>query len=180
MQAQDFAEFVARQQGASDDVEANWPEIRDEWLKELDSLYSRIIDFLKEFVANGSIDYRFAEITLTEENIGTYQARRMNVSIGRQHVFLEPIGTLLVACRGRVDAVGSSGRAQLMLVNEKAKSVADLITVTVAKGGSLPSARPAKESISWAWKILAREPRGTFLELDRDSFFDLLVEIAGA
>lgn len=104
MQAQDFAKFVESQQdkdqNTADEAEVDWAEIRETWLHDLDSLYTRVIDYLHEFVAAGSISYSFAEVTLTEENIGTYQARRLDIQIGRQHVFLEPIATLLIECRG--------------------------------------------------------------------------------
>jgi hypothetical protein len=183
MQAQDFAEFVARQQNAADDARVDWIQVREEWLRDLESLYNRIVDFLKEFVAKGSIRHSFVDVTVTEEGIGTYNAKGMNIDIGRKHVFLEPVGTLLIGSRGRVDVIGPVGRAQLMLVDARARRAADLIKVTVTvapkEGGGPPAPPPEKESIL-AWKIIVREPRGTFLDLDRDSFFDLLVEIAGA
>lgn len=181
MEAQDFAQFVANQQGSaqdSGDAPGDWAEIRDLWLKDLDGLYSQVIEFLEEFVAAGSIHYGFTDVTLTEENIGIYVARRMNIKIGRrQEVFLDPVGTLLVGCRGRVDVVGSAGRAQLVLVDENAKSAADLITVKI---GVLPSPPAAQRPISWTWKIVSRDIRRSFVKLDKDSFFELLMEIAGA
>lgn len=185
MQAQDFAKFVASQQDAAQDptngAPIDWAEVRDQWLKDLDSLHSQIIDFLKEFAAAGSIRYSFTDVRLTEENIGTYIARGMDIGIGRQHVFLEPIGTLLIGVSGRVDAVGSTGRAQLVLVDERVKSAADLISVGVgAKGRALPLAPPAKQPVLWVWKIVSREARRSFVELDKESLFELLMEISGA
>jgi hypothetical protein len=117
----------------------------------------------------------------------------MEIRIGRQTVSLDPVGTLLIGSKGRVDAVGTAGRAPLLLVNAKVKRAADLIKVNVVRvdgisnGGHLTPVPPAppsspKEPISWMWKIMNRSPsiRGglSFVELDKESFFSLLMEIA--
>jgi hypothetical protein len=180
MQAQDFAAFVASQQETDNERQENWGGIRDEWLRHLAELYNRIAEFLQEFVQAGSISYSFSEIALTEENIGTYQAKRMEIKIGRQHILLEPVATLLIASAGRVDVVGSAGRAQLMLVSQRAKSWADVVKVTVRGAEAvLPPAAASEEETAWAWKIVSRTVRGTFVELDKESFFTLLMEISG-
>lgn len=92
MQAQDFAKFVASQQeptqDAASDIKIDWRKVREEWLNDLDDLYRRIDGFLKEFIEKGSITYNFTEIKLNEENLGSYAAKRMEISIGRQHVSL--------------------------------------------------------------------------------------------
>jgi hypothetical protein len=118
---------------------------------------------------------------LSEENIGSYLAKRMDIRIGRQSVSLEPIGTLLIGCKGRVDALGSAGRVPLFLVNARAKSAADLIkvTVTVSTRGKVhppPPPLPSDQPISWAWKIVTGTPR-KFADLDKDSFTRLLMEV---
>jgi hypothetical protein len=181
MQAQDFAAFVASQQQTDNERQENWGAIREEWLRRLDQLYGRIGGFLQEFVETGSISYSFSDIKLTEENIGTYQAKRMEIKIGRQHILLEPVATLLIASAGRVDVIGSAGRAQLMLVSQRAKSWADVTKVTVLQGGVVsPPTDSLEKPTEWAWKILSRSIRGTFVELDKESFFALLMEISGA
>jgi hypothetical protein len=107
----------------------------------------------------------------------------MDIKIGRQYVQLEPVGTLLIGSKGRVDIVGTAGRAQILLVNEKAKSVADLIKVTVTSGSKkdMPPPPPASAGpISWAWKIVSQGARREFVEVNKESFFELLMEIANA
>jgi hypothetical protein len=174
METEEFEKFVASQQVTEPDTET-----RDEWLKDLDSLYRKIDGFLEKYIESGSISRDFAVIELTESGIGAYLAKRMDIRIGRQHVALVPVGTLLVGCKGRVDAEGSGGRAQILLVDESARSAADLIKVTVSLGNALPAA-PAMKPRSWAWKILTNSPQRRFEELNRKTFFDLLTEIASA
>jgi hypothetical protein len=174
METEEFEKFVASQQATDIDTET-----RDEWLKELDSLYRKIDGFLEKYFKDGSVSRDFTEIELTEPGIGAYLVKRMDIKIGRQHVTLVPVGTLLVGCRGRVDAEGSGGRAQILLVDERAKSAADLVKITASVGKNLPQS-PAQKPTSWAWKILTNSPQRRFVELDKKTFFDLLTEIASA
>jgi hypothetical protein len=177
MEIKEFDRFVESQQEPEGDAKTDWAGTRDEWLKDLDSFYLRIEEFLQEYVKAGSISYTFAEIELTEPNLGNYSARKMDIKIGRQHVSLVPFGTLLIACKGRVDAQGSAGRAQILLVDEQARRTADLVKVMVSMEGSRPPLR-AQEPITWAWKIVTNQR--TFDDLDKESFFKLLIEIANA
>jgi|SRR5271156_1894150 len=183
MESEDFAKFVASQQGAGVDTDIDWEEMRDEWLRDLNSLHQRIVGYLRDYIKAGSISYEFVEIALTEQNIGEYFAKRMDIKIGRQIVRLEPIGTLLVGCKGRVDAVGSAGRAQIILINAKAKGAADLISVRVTlgtKGSASPPPSPPMQPVSWVWKIVTNTFPRTFVDLNKETFLALLMEIANA
>jgi hypothetical protein len=180
MRTETFEKFVASQQ-ETNVAKINWERMRDEWLGDLDSLYRQVTDFLREYTKAGSISYKFTRIELTEENIGKYLARRMDIKIGRQALSLMPVGTLLIGSKGRVDAVGSGGHAQILLVDKRARSAADLIKVTVmVKGGLPPSPPTLKEPISWVWKIVSEAAPKRFVDLNKDSFLALLMKIANA
>jgi hypothetical protein len=185
MQSQDFAKFVASQQEPSEEEvngeRVDWAGLRDAWIRELDSLYDRVLNYLKEFIDARSIRYELTEITLTEEDIGTYRANLMELYIGKQHISLEPIGTRLIGCKGRVDVVGSGGRSHLMLLSKEAYSPADLISVSVgtSTSDSLPITVTSKEASGWDWKIVPRALPRRFVDLNRETFFDLLKEISG-
>jgi hypothetical protein len=140
---------------------------------------------LKEYTADGSITRRFSQVSLTEEDLGRYSAPRMEIRIGGQTVSLEPVGTLLFGSKGRVDVVGTYGRAQLWLVNAKVKRAADIIKANVVGIGAPPTPPPpSTEPIAWAWKMVTRNPGVSggfsFLELDKESFFELVMELANA
>ncbi len=178
MAAKDFANFVARQQH-SVGPKPDWAKEREDWLKYLNSLYKRVSELLREYIDAGSISYTFSDIKLTEEHIGTYTARKMNIRIGRQRVSLVPVGTLLIGSKGRVDIEGSAGRALLLLVDERVKGAADLIKVTISTTGKLPPPPPKSEMpVTWAWRIVAGSPQRKFLELDKENFHALLMEVA--
>lgn len=178
METKEFERFVASQQVTNVDAEVDWAQTRDEWLNELNTLYTKIAGFLQEYINAGSISYGFTKIEVTEPELGTYEAKRMDISIGRQHMSLLPVGTLLVGCKGRVDAQGAAGRAQILLVNKRVKSAADLVKVRVNVKGSMPPSPP--EPTSWDWKILTNTIQKRFVDLDKESFFALLMEIANA
>jgi len=69
----------------------------------------QILGFLREYIKAGTISYGFTEIELNEPDIGIYLAKRMDIKIGRQSVSLVPLGTMLIGCKGRVDAQGPAG-----------------------------------------------------------------------
>jgi hypothetical protein len=180
METKEFERFVASQQETDADTDVDWIQMREEWLSDLDSLHRKIVEFLQDYIEAGSIKYSFTKIEVTEPEIGAYLANRMDISIGKQHVSLVPVGTLLVGYKGRVDAEGSAGRAQIVLVNESAKSAADLIKVTINVKGNLPSSPPEQKKIAWAWKIVTNTVPRRFVDLHKESLFTLLMEIANA
>src|SRR6266705_916269 len=103
-EARTFDDFVKSQQPAPDEMRAiDWTRERDEWLGSLGELYKKIEAFLAKYIEAGEITIERRDITLNEENIGSYAACRMILKIGRQEITLTPIGTLLVAAKGRVD-----------------------------------------------------------------------------
>ena len=166
MVAKDFEQFVASQQ-TDLDASADRAQIVDEWLQNLRLLYEEIAGFLHEFVSTGSISFGFTKIEINEPELGTYLADRMDIIIGRQHVSLIPVGTLLVGCKGRVDVQGSSGQTELLLLKRGAKGASDL-----ASGD--------RDGEPWTWKIVSNTIPRQFVELDRELFFELVMQVANA
>lgn len=104
----DFDTFVKRQQQLAAEAAAEVPldpkKELDEWITRLNALYARIEDeFLKDYIDAGSIRTEIKSIQLNEEFSGPYVAPTMVIHIGLQEIKLIPIGTMLVASKGRVD-----------------------------------------------------------------------------
>lgn len=167
MVTEDFGKFVESQQPSGADATTDWAQIRDEWLRNLDALYTMVIGFLQEYIDRGLISYKFTPLELNEQDLGSYTARRMDIKIGRQHASLVPVGTLFMGCKGRVDVEGSAGRARILLMSQRIKGAADLV-------------KPTQEPSSWEWKIVTNSSPVTFVDLDRETFFTLVMEIANA
>jgi len=177
----DFDDFVKRQQALSQAPPVDWDKERVEWLGYLDTLYTNIGVFLKEYVDNGSIKLDFKEVRLNEENIGAYNARKMLIQIGRQEVALTPIGRSIIGAKGRVDVEGSAGRARLLLVDKDATSAISSVKVTIIDPKRPPKPeQKAPKHIEWTWKIVTSPPAVAFLELNKDSFFRVLMEVSNA
>lgn len=177
----DFDAFVKQQQpGANEEEQVFWRNEKDEWLHHLHDLYKHVESFLQEYTDRGEIRISYRDIELNEENIGTYKAPEMIMKIGRQEVTMAPIGTLLVGTKGRVDVIGSAGVGRLALVERSATEPRIEVRYSIgsAPESSLQTAAP--KHTDWTWKLVTRPPKVQFIELTRDLFFRMLMEIANA
>jgi hypothetical protein len=180
-----FKDFVERQQRPASVENAFDPaKERDEWLGYLEQLYSRIADYLKEYTEDNAVAFRWSEIELNEENIGSYTAKRLTIVIGANEIVLTPIGTLLIGSKGRVDVKGSAGTSRLVLIDKKIVNPSQMVHVTVSiipPGGRpspSPKSPPSSEKIEWTWKIVSRPPVMGFIELNKETFFEMLMEVS--
>jgi hypothetical protein len=181
IESRSFDDFVKRQQTTtSDEPPVDWTKERDEWLTFLGILYSRIESFLKTYLSSDQIRCEYNDVELNEENIGSYMARRMVLKIGRQEVTFTPIGTSLIGMKGRVDVLGPAGSARIVLVNKKATGARSLIRVTVSSSSRTPNVVPsgAAEPIEWDWKIASPPPEMRFIDLTKEAFFEMVLEVS--
>jgi len=178
-----FDELVRQEQEAiqvSSAGEFNPFRERDAWLERLDELYGKVEEFLADYVKSGGVKIAYESIRIEEEQVGSYSAREMLIFVGRKTVRLEPIGTFLIGSKGRVDVVGPGGTGRLTLIGRHITDISQLVRVSVSLDGSLPSL-PPRMSLSergWVWKMMGRPPKLSIRELTKDSFLDLLAEVA--
>ncbi len=179
-----FKDFVQRQQQPRPgDETIDWSKERDEWLSYLQQLYARITEYLDEYIKGGTIKLRDSMIELNEENIGAYKAKRLVIAIGAQEIVFTPVGTLLIGSKGRVDVEGSAGKSRLVLIDKRLTNPSQMVRVTVTTippRGSPPSTEPATSTkeIEWAWKIVSRPPAMQFTELNKETLFEMLMEVS--
>jgi hypothetical protein len=182
MAATTFDELVRQEQQAKESASAgsyNAFKERDEWLERLEELYEQVGGFLADYLASGQVVVSFEPIRIEEEAVGLYQARQMVISIGRKTVRLEPVGTFLIAMKGRVDVIGPGERGRIVLLDKSVTDVRQLIHVSVSIGSAPPAPpkpKPASE-IEWRWKIMGRPPKMQISDLTKDTFLDLLAEV---
>lgn len=181
--AQDFKAFVQRQQvKAAEEREIDWNTEKQEWLDYLDKLYADIEVYLKEYIEAGAISLKMSPIELNEENLGTYEAPRLFINIGPQQISLTPVGTLLIGTKGRVDVEGSSGTARLLLVDKN--STSPRVVSHVKFRDRAPSSSAAGDvvetprMIDWTWKIVTKPPAINFIELTKETLFEVLMEVS--
>lgn len=179
----DFDEFVRRQVSAAQAEEEKEPfdprKQLDEWRQYLNALYADIRNYLDDYVKNESISIRFEDKELFEEFCGTYIVPRMIVRIGLQEIKLDPIGTMLIGSKGRVDVIGRAGTGRLTLINKNVTNARQMVTVTVLDPANpSPPKKAVRSEIEWAWKIMSRPPNLSFIELNKESFLELLLEVS--
>jgi hypothetical protein len=173
-----FDEFVKNQQ-VPEFPEIYWNTQRDEWLQHLNELFQRIRKFLKEYIDSGKMQFEPHSIELNEE-FGVYVVPQYTLKIGRKKVIFQPVGTLLIGSKGRVDVVGPAGTVvPLLLVNSKAVRASDMVRDYVGMGGR-PLVVSKKESgkIKWEWKMITRPPERRFIEITQETFFQMIMEVA--
>ncbi|WP_179153006.1 hypothetical protein [Chromohalobacter israelensis] len=176
MSKKDFEEFLNKHATKTPEKEIDWEEQKEEWLDYIKQFYNSVEEWLEPYRADGKVSYEFKPLMLHEENIGTYEVDAMHVNFAGQKVTLEPIGTLLIGTKGRIDLEGARGRVQFILADKDSKGMK--VNVSVSIGGQ-PEKKPEERKIpDWTWKIVLREPRKiSYAEFNEDNFFDALMEI---
>jgi hypothetical protein len=179
----DFDNFVKRQQqlsaAAEDEIPFDPKKELEDWLGRLNALYSEIQGYLNDYIREGSISVRIENKELYEEFSGPYVAPKMIIRIGLEEIKLDPIGTMLIGSKGRVDVIGRAGTSRLTLINKKITSARQLVSVTVFDPKNPPQPKKlAREEIEWVWKIVNRPPAVSFMELNKESFLEMLLEVS--
>lgn len=148
------------------------------WLGKLDELYATIRDCLSDYIEAGEIIFKVSDFPMHDRFFGSYTAQQAQILLGRDVVTLKPVGTFLVANRGRVNLIGGSGTAAFVVVPPNAERV----SVTCAEyfdaieGATTSLVLPPE---NWVWKIKSARPRGIYVNLNFDSFRDVLVGVMG-
>ena len=154
-----------------------------EWYEYVDQLYEAVTVYVQRYINTGSIRIEYKIIQINEEFSGPYEMRSMLLHIGASVVVFEPIGTMLIGSKGRVDVRGPRGTARLSLINKKFEDARQMIQVRVSPPGQPASAAeppPKLEEIEWVWKIMAPAPLLKFIPLTEDTFFDIILGVADA
>lgn len=172
-----FKQFVDQKVSEVSGDSVNWEDEKDFWIKQLNMLSVKVSGWLAPYTKDGSVTLKTDYLTLEEENIGRYAAPMPVIKIGNSVVTLEPIGTLLIGARGRVDMKGPKGVARLVIVPKD--STKPRVQVQVGSPNMSATPKPAAPPVDeWVWKIASSPPRITYTELTEESFLDVLMGVA--
>lgn len=172
-----FDDFV-NQQIAKKEPPIDWSQIRDDWKRHLDEFYQLAEGFLQKYIDQGKIHITTATKQITEEHIGSYDVKSLEVQIGDIKVQFDPIGTRILGAKGRVDMHGPHGTVKFVLVPKAASS--PTIRVTVRDPSSETKDEPESVVEEWAWKIRTPPPNIKHIELENESFLFAIMEVANA
>lgn len=176
MSKKEFEQLLKRHQEKAAEEEINWSQQKEEWLGFIDEFYTKIESWFTPYLSNGQLSYEYRTVQITEEYIGTYDVKVMEVDFAGQKLRLEPLGTLLIGTKGRIDMEGSRGSVQFILADKNSKGMK--ITVSVSIDGKADNEEKGRTEPEWTWKIVLRESRTiSFVEFTEENFFDALMEI---
>ncbi len=146
----------------------DWLSQRNEWLRHIEQFYDRVLKWLFRYIEQGKIQVTRRNITLTEDNIGSYDTEKLILKLANKEVSLTPIGTVLIGSQGRIDMSSSAGEVKFVLVEKDSKGPSMQNTEANEKSAN---------SVSLQWKISTSPPSIQFIELNEESFSDALVEV---
>ncbi|MGJ8646665.1 MAG: hypothetical protein ACSHXJ_07185 [Marinomonas colpomeniae] len=176
MSKKDFESLLKKHESKSEDKEIDWQAQKTEWLELIDQFYTSIECWLSPYKDGGTVSYDYKDLQLTEEYIGSYTVKVMTADFAGQKLTLEPIGTLLIGTKGRIDMEGAKGRVQFILADKNSSGMK--ISVSISIDGEKPKEKEPQKTPEWTWKIVLRESRKVlFVEFNEENFFDALMEV---
>ncbi|MBN1006959.1 hypothetical protein [Amphritea pacifica] len=176
MSKKDFEDLLKKHESKSEEKEIDWQSQKDEWLAFIDQFYNTLEQWLSPYKEQGAVSYSYKDLQLTEEYIGTYTVKVMTVDFAGQRLTFEPIGTLLIGTKGRIDMEGVKGRVQFILADKDSKGMK--VSVSISIDGEKQKEKKNQKTPDWTWKIVLRESRKvSFVEFNEENFFDALMEI---
>ena len=176
-----FDEFVKqRTEQARQFAEALNPKERlSTWRRELDSLYAAMEEYLRSYTDSGQIRTERRPVQLTEDNLGSYEAEALAILIGRDEVIAEPVGTMLIGSMGRVDLSGPYGISRIVLLERGGLIKRVTISSTDGRDEAYVRAPLRGEIDQRGWYFVTPPPAATAIPLNKDSFRDTIMDVAG-
>ncbi|MFA9373995.1 MAG: hypothetical protein ACERKK_07540 [Poseidonibacter sp.] len=92
-------------------------------------------------------------------------------------ILIEPIGTLLIGCQGRVDVISkeSGNIERIVLVDEKDQG--SFLKVTIIENDKPQKEVKKEDKKNIVWKITSRPPKIKYSDLNQDNFLELLLKV---
>ena len=113
-----FTEFLRSKRDEEQAESVNLKKRKAEWLNALDDLFAQIKSWLAEPVAQNLMTIGEKTIKLDEYRMGSYEAPKLVLQLGHDTVDIEPVGTIILGAKGRVDVKAGGVSFKLVLTNE--------------------------------------------------------------
>lgn len=182
MSKAEFEEFIAKNKNLASSNNKNVEGELKYWRHSIENLYNIIENYMDSYIKSKQANIDYQDIELNEEFSGTYTVKRAIVKISDSTITFNPIGTMLIGSKGRVDVFGPRGKARLVLVKKNISSARDMIKVSIKSPNELsePPKKSEQSQSEWVWKIASFPPEMRLDELTEDNFFDLLLSLIDA
>jgi hypothetical protein len=132
------------------------------WQRQVFDLYTQMEEWLRPLLQDQLMHFRRDQVLRDEELIGSYTTHSATISLGKERLKLNPIGTAILGSFGRIDVDGPQGSVMLILNAQKA----------TPESGFTPT--------NPVWHIVRKdEQTRSAIELNKGSFTDLLSALFG-
>jgi hypothetical protein len=176
MSKKKFEDLLDKHKTESEEKKIDWEKEKSKWIHFISQFYSTVESWFEPYKSAGKLSYEYQKIIISEDHIGNYETNVMIVDFAGQKLTMEPIGTLLIGTKGRIDMEGTRGRVQFILTDKENKGMK--VSVSTFTNGEPPKKQKEKKEIDWIWKIVLKEARRvSFEEFNEDNFFSALMEI---
>jgi hypothetical protein len=176
-----FDDFI-KQQSVVPELDAT--EEKRQFLVYLDRFYEQVESFLKPYVESKRVQIQYRSKKIFEELIGEYDVKAAVVVVGNSSIKLDPIGTIVIGAKGRVDMTGPCGSTKFVLVDSRASTPRSFVNVGIKGEKSEATEQTATpELVQWEWKRVTAAPRIKFLPTTatpQESFLDAVVDVTNA
>jgi len=169
---QDFENFLDEQLQAKEETKTDWEKVKKDWIKNINDFYSLVENLLAEYLKSGKISLQYIDYTMYEEKLGSYATKKLLLTIGRQQVDFTPIGRLIFGAQGRIDMEGASGKVKFIYTINDSKDEAVIISIA-----GEPSIEEDKKKKAPMWKISTPPPHRQYIDINKESFFNTLMEV---
>jgi hypothetical protein len=100
MSLKDKLEKYKQEQKKSD---IDWNARKEEWKKQVNELFSKINEWLHEYVENDYMEKKSGTKKLQEEYIGEYEVPTLTYEIGPHSLHFDTLGRNVIGGKGRID-----------------------------------------------------------------------------
>ena len=170
-----FDEFIKRETKNEEDLSEQKRVMLEEWLNNIERLYDMLKGFLKDYVKTNKVKIDEEDISITEEFLGTYTAKKMIIRLGNlgKYVELTPIGACVIAAFGRVDMSGKNGTVRIVLVDSELDSPRISVTITNDAPQKKSDTTPELE-----WRFVTAPPNIRYIPIERETFLEQLMQLS--
>lgn len=177
MSKQEFLSFIERTL-SQQHPPLNWPERRSIWLAQIEALYKIVEDSLADFLTVGKIEIKRIPMEVAEEAVGTYSVKALIVRIGTLEVRFVPVGTYIFGAYGRVDLIGSLGKARLILVEKGGSPIPRVRVQAVESRPQLEEQGKAIPLPELEWKFATLPPDLRLNSVNQESVLSAIIEVS--
>ena len=139
----------------------------NEWRDYLRQLYDFAASALATHVESEEVTISYGKKILSEQALGSYEVPTMKIQFAGHEVMLDPIGTMFIGSKGRVEMSGSNSMVALMLIRKRTKQ--EIATDTSGD----------ESKVEWIWTIWKEPLSKAPVLLSKDAFLDALAEVSG-